>query len=325
MVGSYSHMKKPFVSITIIFPRRNPWLDTCVKKCLALNPAPDEIILVPDDHSADVYKKNKKIKVVPSGPLNIPQKRNISIKATSKKCDLVAFIDDDVYPDPGWLKNSLKHFGNPEIGAVGGPNLTPKEDTFWMKVAGNAMESPLGYGSGYIRHVPVSARFTEELPTCNLVVHKKLIEKVGYFDETLVTGEDARLCAGIRRLGKKLAYHPDVVVYHHRRPLFTPFIKQMYKYGFFKGKLFRGSALRQIYYIVPALFFAFVIAGWLMLFLGSWLSCLYMFVWGLYGVLLIIEGVRCSKRILEVPFTMLSLFLLHMSYGWGFVQGMFSA
>ncbi|MEK6962880.1 MAG: glycosyltransferase family 2 protein [Nanoarchaeota archaeon] len=315
-------MKKPFVSVCIIFPRRNPWLDTCVKKCLALSPAPDEIVLVPDDHSADAYNKNKKIRVVVSGPSNIPQKRNISVKSTSKKCDIIAFIDDDVYPHPDWMKNGLKYLTN-ELGAVGGPNLTPPEDTYWMKVTGNAMESPLGYGNGYIRHVPVSSRFVEELPTCNLFVWKKLVEWAGYFDETLVTGEDARLCADIRRLGKKIAYRPDVRVYHHRRPLFKPFMVQMYKYGFFKGKLFRKSALRQLYYLVPALFFVFVILGWMMVF-NPWLSCLYKAVWVLYGILLVIEGVRNSKRIIEFPFTMFSLFVLHMSYGWGFVRGVFS-
>ncbi len=316
-------MKKPFVSITIVFKHRNPWLDTCVKKCLRLSPSPDEIVLVPDDHSADAYKKNKKIKVVPSGVLNIPQKRNISVKATSKNCDIIAFIDDDVYPHPDWLKNSLNQFSE-EVGAVGGPNLTPPEDTFWMQVAGNAMESPLGYGSGYIRHVPVSARFVEELPTCNLIVRKKLIERAGFFDESLATGEDARLCAGIRKLGKKIVYRPDVRVYHHRRPLLLPFTRQMYKYGVFKGKLFRKNALRQIYYIVPALFFVFVLLGWVMIFIHPWLACLYKAIWGLYGLLLVIEGVRSSKRIIEFPFTLFSLFVLHVSYGAGFMQGVFS-
>ncbi len=317
-------MKKPFVCVTIIFKQRNPWLDTCVKKCLALKPAPDEIVLVPDDHSADAYKKNKKIKVVLSGPLNIPKKRNISIKAVSKKCDIVAFIDSDVYPHPDWFKNGLKYLTK-ELGAVGGPNLTPLEDNYWMQVTGNAIESPFCYGGGYIRHTPVSPRFVEEMPTCNLFVWKRLIEKASYFDESLATGEDANLCAKIRNLGYKVAYRPDVRVYHHRRPLFSPFIIQMYRYGFFKGKLFKENALRQFYFLTSPLFFLFVVLGWISLFIHPWLGGLYKAVWLVYLVLLIIEGARTSKKILEVPFTMMSIFLLHVSYGWGFVKGIFSA
>lgn len=50
---------------------------------------------------------------------NLSQSRNIGIKLSAG--EVVAFIDDDAYPDPGWLDVLSEAYDDPEVAAAGGP------------------------------------------------------------------------------------------------------------------------------------------------------------------------------------------------------------
>jgi cellulose synthase/poly-beta-1,6-N-acetylglucosamine synthase-like glycosyltransferase len=45
------------------------------------------------------------------------------------KGEICAFIDSDARPEKNWLKNALPYLSDPEVVAVGGPGLTPPEDS----------------------------------------------------------------------------------------------------------------------------------------------------------------------------------------------------
>ena len=49
--------------------------------------------------------------------------------------DLVLFTDDDTIPPLDWVEKLVRWFDNPEVGAVGGPNFAPDEDSFGAKCA----------------------------------------------------------------------------------------------------------------------------------------------------------------------------------------------
>jgi len=50
---------------------------------------------------------------------NLSASRNVGLAAA--KGTIVAFIDDDAYPDPAWLNCLAEAFGNDEVAAAGGP------------------------------------------------------------------------------------------------------------------------------------------------------------------------------------------------------------
>ncbi len=166
--------------------------------------------------------------------------------------DILAFLDSDAYPDAEWLNEAEKVF-NGDIGAVCGPGVTPPTDNLRQKASGLIYAlSPYKY-----RYFPCKARDVEDFPSCNLFVRKSLFNKIGGFSTPHWPGEDTLLCLKIIAEGKRVVYHPAVLVYHHRRELFKKHLAQVLRYakmrGYFAKKHPRTSL--QILYVLPTLFF----------------------------------------------------------------------
>ncbi len=313
------------VSICIIYRQSNPTLSECLDHCSKLNFKEFEVILLPDDKESTPFTTSLKqysfpIRIIPTGKLNIPQKRNIGISAG--RSQWIAFIDDDAYPDVNWLSSALPNFDDPAVGIVGGPNLTPSEDPFLERIAGNFLRSRLGFGGGYIRHTPVSLRAVDELPACNLIVRRTLLDSVT-FDETLLAGEDTRLCFDLINRGFKVLYSPTVIVYHHRRRVFLAFARQLFNYGFFRGKQLTNRQVRHGWYLVPTFFFAAVVGGALFSIFSLPIRRIFPLALGSYLFITLVESLRVSS-LWEAPFTWPTFFIGHMSYGFGLLRGLFS-
>lgn len=293
----------PFVSIVIPFIEWNSYVDQCVKKCLELNYKNFEIVLVPDTRQ-NTPLKSRRIRVVYSGKSNISEKRNIGIRNSSKKTKYFAFVDSDAYPRKDWLKNTTKHF-NDGYSAIGGPNITPPDDNLRQKCTGNIIKS---FFCGGPRSFQVNeksgSRICGDLPTCNLVVEKNALKAADYFDESLETGEDLKMCYNIVKNNGKIFFADDVVVYHHRRPLFTPFLRQRFIYGRSVPAIIRKERSRSnVYLLAPAAFLIFLVAGAVLSAYFRFLSGAYFLVIAAFLVAGFSESVRFSKSLREVPFT----------------------
>ena len=221
-------LKDSKISIVIPCKTKNRYFDECLKHCLRLDYNNYDIIVLPDNEIL-LGHESRRVSVIPTGPVKPGYKRNIAIN--NSKADIVAFIDSDAYPRRDWLKNALKYFESEDTGVVGGPNLTPPDNTAFQKASGDIMSSPVATGAFSLRYKHDKARMVNELPSCNLLVRKEMIKKIGNFDTGLLTAEDAKLCFEIKKFGKKIIYAPEVQVFHHRRPLFMPHARQIWIYG----------------------------------------------------------------------------------------------
>ena len=175
-------MKNPHIIIAIIFKdMHTDFIRETIKNCLLIDYKNYALYLFPDV-KIRLPVKNNKIKVFPTGKTTIPVKRNIAIKYTAHKADFIAFIDADASPNKDWLKNAIQYFTDSKIVAVGGPNITPENESALRKISGFVMQQKICFGSGALRHNVCDSRYVDELPTCNLIVkssyakhlHKKL-------------------------------------------------------------------------------------------------------------------------------------------------------
>lgn len=241
------------------------------------------------------------------------------------KGEIFAFIDDDAYPAKDWLKNAIRNFADPIIAAVGGPAITAPDDNLRQKASGIIYSSFLGSGRNIYRYLPKDKREVDDYPSCNFLVRKSVMQELGGFKTNFWPGEDSKLCFDITQsLNKKIIYDPEVLVYHHRRPLFMPHLKQVANYALHRGyfvKRYPQTSFR-ISYFVPTLFLWVVITGGILSIFLAWLRIIYLWGISLYFLLVFIFSICKDLRL--IPLVFFGIILTHLTYGFYFLKGLFS-
>jgi len=176
-----------------------------------------------------------RIKILVRPEAGLSEARNIGISESSS--GIIAFTDDDCTVAEDWPQAALDLFRDPKVGAVGGPGLTEPEDSWKSKCSGAVLYTRLGTANSVYRYRAISDRpkavGEKQLSTCNLSFRRSVLEELGYFT-SLQTCEENELIERIRSAGYDVLYSPTCIVYHHRRPLFVPFLRQISRYG--KGR-----------------------------------------------------------------------------------------
>ena len=283
-------------------------------------------VLIFTDEKETLECESSKIKVIPSGKVGPAEKRNLALKYATG--EILAFLDDDAYPTKNWLTNAQKAFSSEYCG-VGGPSITPPNENFMATVSGDVLSSFLTSGGTVHRHTPQNARVVDDYPTVNLFVMKKDFESVGGFSPEFWPGEDTKLCLDlINQTGKKIFYSPDVLVYHHRRELFTPHLKQISRYGMHRGQFARifPETSRKLQYFIPSVFVCGLALGFLFSLLFPLVFVAYTASLAFYFSILIIEGSKVlwkRRSLLFLIYFVIGVFLTHVVYGVNFIYGLF--
>jgi glycosyltransferase involved in cell wall biosynthesis len=314
---------EPRVSIVIPTKDIDPMVDECIRKCDELNYSNFDIELVPDSET-EIELRQPGSRVIPSGPAGPAIKRNIAVGDSTS--DIIAFIDGDAYPDYNWLRNAVPYFEDEKVAAVGGPAITPRSDNRRQQASGAVFSATMISGTSRYRYRPHAFRQVDDYPTVNLLVRKSDFEAVGGFIEEFWPGEDTVLCLKLtQELGKQILYVPNVMVYHHRRAVYLPHLRQIYSYGVFRGffvKKFPETSMR-IQYFLPSLFVLAFVAGLIASFFSRTIMYAYVSALLLYLALALVSSIK-SLGIRTNLLTFPGIVTTHFTYGVGFVKGLLS-
>lgn len=315
---------KPFVSIII------PLYVICDRFFLdlslfdKLNYTNYEIIIVSDKEVVvPKLKSTVRLLITHQKTTGPAEKRDLAIEQA--KGEICAFIDDDAYPDPNWIKNAVAWFSNPEIVAVGGPGLTPPSDSFWEKVSGYILQSYFGSGGIQGRFYPVNKYyFVKEQPAYNLFIRTSVLKQVGSYGTKLYGGEDMVVCMKVKEHGK-IFYTPDVVVYHHRRSFPWGHLKQISGVGLKRGYLFRNypKTPHTIFFILPTSLTIGFFAGLLLsLIYYRFLLAPFLLVFSFFWLVGVLSVLKHGIGLLPSLITGLGIIATHMAYGSNFIRGL---
>ena len=308
---------KPLVSIIIPCKNIDDYTRECIEYCRRLAYPNFEIILLPD-YSTEVIED---VIIVATEPVPPGVKRNIGIKNSNG--EFCAFIDNDAYPRSDWLSNGLKFFEDKEVGGVGGPGLTPEADLFMQKAGGYVMSSFM-VGNLASRYKTKSCFESDDIHSCNFISPKAVVEAAGGWNEKYWPGEDTLICLAIKKLGKKLIESSDVVVYHHRRSLFKPHLKQVSRFGEHRGffvKKFPENSVKLTYFFPSLLVFSFLAGLLISLFLPFFIYAV------LFGVVvyLVSDLIAAALQVQSINLLIsvwLGIIVTHIIYGSFFVSGL---
>jgi mycofactocin glycosyltransferase len=125
---------------------------------------------------------------------------------------LIAFLDSDCVPGPGWLDALLPHFADPAVGAVA-PRIVPDEPgrTWLARYEGASSTLDMGVRASIVRpgsRVPY-------VPGAALVV-RRAAAGAG-FAETMRVGEDVDLVWRLAASGWRVRYEPAAAMRHQHR------------------------------------------------------------------------------------------------------------
>ena len=282
------------------------------------------------------YPKKEFHVVVVKGK-NPSENRNKGAKKSTG--EIIGFLDDDANLDKNFLKNVENFFNEyPLVDVVGGPQLTPSDDTGFAKISGYALCSRFGAAEACNRYRKGDLNLNadeDSITSANLFVRKQVMDKIS-FDTNLFPGEDPKFIEDVKEAGFRVAYSPDFVVYHRRRPTVKGLIKQIFNYGKVRPKkesFFR--TLKRPFFLIPSLFVIYlavliisslfnpVITGGVIGVDRPILNFLFIPL-GLYLILAIIFSFIDSvnnkdfKSLLVLPFIYP---VIHLSYGIGMIWG----
>jgi O-antigen biosynthesis protein len=213
----------PAVSVVVCTYNGAATLGECLAQAGALNYPDFELIVVVDgggDACAEIARAHGAT-VIETEHRGLGHARNVGIDAA--RGEIVAFLDDDAFPDRDWLLfvADLLRRG---YGGVGGPNVPPDDDGFVAECVAAAPGGPI--------HVLVSDSEAEHVPGCNMAFPKDVLRSIDGFDERFrVAGDDVDLCWRLQKAGHRLGFSPGAVVMHRRRDSVRRYLRQQYGYG----------------------------------------------------------------------------------------------
>jgi GT2 family glycosyltransferase len=215
----------PPVSIVVCSFNGAATLGECLDGIARLD-YPDRETIVVDDGSTDataaIAAARAGVRVIRTDNRGLSAARNAGLAAATG--ELVAYMDDDAYPDPQWLRYAALALADPAHAGVGGPNLPVPGDGLVAESVANAPGGPV--------HVLLSDTVAEHIPGCNMVFRRDRLQAVGGFDPRFrVAGDDVDVCWRLQARGWTLGFHAAAVVWHHRRGSVRRFWRQQRGYG----------------------------------------------------------------------------------------------
>lgn len=222
---SPARLKTLTVSVAIATYERPAFVNRCIEHLLNQTVTPSEIIVVDASRGADTRRlveerfPTVRYEFCPAGRGALSLARNMSYEMTSG--DVLAFIDDDAFAEPGWLEKLLPHYSNPKIGAVGGRQIRGQPDELVAGVDAIGLLRSDGTITGNFTADPGHPVYVDHLFGANMSFRRAALDDIGGirggYSGTCVR-EETDTCLRIAKAGYELLYVPDAVVEHVAAP-----------------------------------------------------------------------------------------------------------
>jgi GT2 family glycosyltransferase len=264
---------------------------------------------------------NRKVRIIDNGSQRTPCAMNKGIEAARGR--YVAILGAHAEYAGDYLRTCLDLLReHPEVCCVGGPIQSAGESSFGRAVA-SVMAHPVGVGNARHRH-PSYEGYAEG--ACYPMFHKKVFEKIGLYDETLMRNQDDELNYRLAKHGEKVFISPRAQCRYFVRETPARLFQQYFEYGYWRVAVLRKhrrpASLRQL---IPPLFMSCMGAAIVLgLFLPGWWRLSAGLLPAVYGTILVLAGTReFPKRGWKVAgWFPVAAAIMHVAYAAGFACGL---
>lgn len=252
----------------------------------------------------------------------IPAALNIALKAA--KGTIIVRLDAHSKPNPEYVARSVEALEAGKADNVGGVwDIQPGNRRWIARSIAAAAGHPIGVGdaryrftnqAGYVDTVPFGA------------FHRDLLDRIGMFDETLLTNEDYEFNTRVLQSGGRIWLDPGIRSAYMARDTLGALATQYWRYGYWKIQMLRRypETLRWRQALPPVF-----VAGLALLVLLSpfWKVAFWtlLTIAGLYILALCLAGFQLALRkkdVSLVPGVPLAIATMHFSWGAAFLWGL---
>ncbi|MBA8817350.1 glycosyltransferase involved in cell wall biosynthesis [Microbacterium halimionae] len=290
---------------------------------LALGPSTDGTTQLAEQLAA----QDERIRLVANPEADIPRGLNLAIAAST--LPTIVRVDAHSELSPGYTQRALATLARVGAANVGGVMRADGRSPFQRAVA-RAYNSPIGLGGGAYHG---GTREGDAESAYLGVMRRAVITEVGGFDESIRRGEDWELNLRIRNAGYRVWFDPALSVTYWPRESWVRLAQQFRATGAWRGELVRRFGRRNsLRFFAPPVLVGFVVLAPLLAILQGaqlvtgWISIFASVVYvpvALYAVAIVATalGRGGGKGWRDKIWTVAVLPTMHLSWGWGFVQG----
>jgi glycosyltransferase involved in cell wall biosynthesis len=181
------------------------------------------------------------VRVVDNPKRIIPAALNTAIRAAAG--EIIVRLDGHSMPYPDYVERILEALESGQWDMVGGVwDIQPgggQNPPGWVsRSIAAAAAHPLGVGDARYRFT----RTASEADTVPFGAYRRsLVEKIGYFNEDLLTNEDYEFNLRVRQSGGKIWLDPRIRSVYFARPNLPALARQYWRYGYWKGQMLRRN------------------------------------------------------------------------------------
>jgi len=278
-------------------------------------------VTLADGHSSDGTRRKieefaaahpaLRLQVIDNNARTIPAALNRAIEAS--RGEILLRLDGHSRPDPDYIENAVADLLAGRGENVGGVwKIQPGGESRLAAAIAVAAAHPLGVGDALYRHATQPA-VVDTVPFG--AFRRSLVEKIGGFDESLLSNEDYEFNARIRQSGGKIWLNPRIRSVYFARASLSALAQQYARYGFWKWQMLRRypRTLRWRQALPPLFTLSLLLLSILMLFWppAAWLLAVEA---TLYLGILFLAGLKAGEPLLPLPVT-----VMHLAWGAGFL------
>ena len=324
---------QPFVSVVLPIYKEEKFIEKCILSILGQDYPKDRLELIfvdgmsPDRTREIVLEYSKKypfIRLLDNPQRVVPYALNKGIK--NAKGDVIIRLDGHCDYPANYISVLVKYLFQLKADNVGGIwNTLPARETDECYAIAIGSSHPFGVGGSEHKIGLKEIKQTDTVPFgC---YKREVFDRIGYFDEQLTRNQDDEFNARLINNGGKIYIIPELVINYTSRDSMEKMRQMYYQYGLFKPlankKLGAPATIRQFF---PGLFVAGLVLGGILSCFSKVILTLYLAVIAFYIGIGLYIGI-CSaikyKRpalVLYMPYT---FFNIHISYGIGYIKGIY--
>ena len=245
--------------------------------------------------------------------------RNMAIKKSTG--EIIIRVDGHSIIHYDYVSKCKQQLNLKNCACVGGL-IQPLGNSIFTKIITLATSSKFGVGNSKF-HYSKNSCWSD---TVYLGAYKReIFEKIGGYDEELVRNQDDEFNFRLIQNGWKIWLDPSIKSSYYPRDSFTKLFKQYFQYGFYKVRVMqKRKGLASWRHVVPGLFALTLLFGLsIFLFTGNTIPilslCLPYLSFSLFATIL--ESIKTPSNLISVMMLPITFFILHISYGLGFLMG----